>query len=74
VGPTCQQLLPHVDQQRQAHAQQAVHAPPWVSQQRIPNAHSIGEGELLREQQRDPAECEELRVNLQWQQQLQQQQ
>ena len=43
-----QQLRAHMQQHGGADAQQAVRAPGRVAEQRVPQPHSVREGELLR--------------------------
>ena len=59
-----QDLGAHIDQHGQAQTQQAAGAPACVAEERVPQPHHVWEGELLRQQQRDPAEGVELRVDL----------
>lgn len=59
-----EQFLADVDEHGTAEPQQAVIAASFVTEQGIPQAYAVWEGELLREQQGYPPECVELWVHL----------
>ena len=59
-----EQFLADVDEHGTAEPQQAVIAASLVTEQGVPQAHTVREGELLRQQQGYPPESVELRVHL----------
>ena len=59
-----EQFLADVDEHGAAEPQQAVIAASLVTEQCVPQAHTVWEGELLRQQQGYPPECVELRIHL----------
>lgn len=61
---TLDEDVPDIEDERGADAQQAVSAAMGVTQDHVPYPESIGEGELLGQQERYPSEAVELRVDL----------
>ena len=60
-----QQLVPDNDQHRAAEKQQGVVSTLLLTEQRVPQADAVREGELLSQQQRDPSKRVELGIDLQ---------
>ena len=59
-----QQLLFDIHQHGHTQAEQTRGAARAVAEKRVPKPHSVGKREFLREQERDPPEGIELRVDL----------
>ena len=60
-----EELLPHIDEHRTTASEEAIEAASLVTEQSIPQSHTVRERKFLGQQQGDPAEGVKLRIHLQ---------